>query len=161
MLERPVVWAFEVELGCATNVAHVAQVPQVGCRATEVVRVLTVAEVALAAGVSPAAVRARLAEGALRGTQERRGNRLVWSVDPDSASAYVNAHGGNNPTASPPSAADPPVVQVAAWQAADPDVGGHEAVLAENVRLRKALAALTQAHRALTELVEVAFPPEP
>lgn len=52
--------------------------------------VLTVSEVAELAGVSTAAVRARLADGTLKGRQEMRGKRPVWAVEADSARKYAS-----------------------------------------------------------------------
>lgn len=54
---------------------------------------LSVQEVAKAAGVSSSAVRARLAEGQLRGTRTLNGQRWVWEIHEDDARAYVESHG--------------------------------------------------------------------
>lgn len=55
---------------------------------------LTVAEVAERAGVSQAAVRARLADGTIRGQQRMRGKRSVWAVEAASAQKYIAGRRG-------------------------------------------------------------------
>lgn len=130
----------------------------------------SVAEVAQAAGVSPAAVRARLAEGALEGRQELRGNRQVWVIEQDAAAAYVASHlgtaGGRSEPGGSGAGSAVPEQGVAparppSWLTADPAALGLEAALAENERLRAALGALSRAHQALVELVGVAFVERP
>lgn len=55
---------------------------------------LTVAEVAGRAGVSQAAVRARLADGTIQGQQRMRGKRSVWAVEAASAQKYIAGRRG-------------------------------------------------------------------
>lgn len=134
---------------------------------------LSVADVAQAAGVSQAAVRARLADGTLEGRQQMRGHRLVWSIDAGSAQRYVTGHGGTWPSGERPAAVTPHApdeterderaldvgapAAAASWLAADPSSLDPATVLAENARLRAALSAMSRAHQALVDLVEVAF----
>lgn len=118
---------------------------------------LSVAEVAQRAGVSTAAVRARLLEGTLAGRRVQKGGREVWEVFPDAAQDYVSRH--TSSVAQGGELFDVAPGKVGSGQAG---VDGKElrsqgtvdALLDENVRLRAALGALQRSHKELLEVVE-------
>jgi hypothetical protein len=104
---------------------------------------LTVEEVARIRQVTPAAVRAQLRAGTLPGEQVLQGRRTVWRI-PASAVRRPRVEPARPPTpAAPPEVARPapaPSVRV-------------EALEAEVRRLRRQLAALSEAHRRLLDTV--------
>jgi hypothetical protein len=104
---------------------------------------LTVEEVARIRQVTPAAVRAQLRAGTLPGEQVLQGRRTVWRI-PASA-----VHRPRVEPARPPTPAAPPEV---ARPAPTPSVRV-EALEAEVRRLRRQLAALSEAHRRLLDTV--------
>lgn len=131
---------------------------------------VAVAEVAQAAGVSQAAVRARLAEGTLAGVRVDRDGRQVWEVDDAAAQRYVATHQAARSEPPAPSAGAPaqpsqdvsgpaPVRQTARRAAGavvrpSDDAGGSgvdvAALLRENEGLRVALASMSRAHAELS-----------
>lgn len=133
----------------------------------------SVAQVADAAGVSQAAVRAQLAAGTLLGHQEPRGRRVVWVVDDAAAEQYIAGRRGRTRETSAPVVSrapnlTPPVDGAPTTRGSElgssgpgtgVPVGAGVDLALENAQLRAALAALTRAHQALVDLVEVTYTP--
>jgi hypothetical protein len=132
---------------------------------------LEVREVAQRAGVSEAAVRARLASGALAGERVRVGAREVWRVDPVAAQAYITEHAGkprpDAPGAATAAAAKPATAPGAVPGGDDTGAGAPAArpaqraragaasqaqlaeLLEQNAELTRALVTLARAHESL------------
>lgn len=89
-------------------------------------------------------MRARLSDGALRGERVVVGNRQVWQVEASAAARYVAEHRGElAPAAS--------VRPSAGGAGAGRSGSGAEGLVAENARLRAALAAVKAAHQAMLD----------
>jgi|1186.fasta_scaffold12577_2 hypothetical protein len=109
---------------------------------------LTVDEVARLRQITPAAVRAQLRAGTLPGEQVLQGQRTVWRI-PASAVRRPTEEPARRPTPPPsPSPATSQPVRPAAVPSARV-----EALEAEVRRLRRQLAALSDAHRRLLDTV--------
>ena len=106
---------------------------------------LTVEEVARIRQVTPAAVRAQLRAGTLPGEQVLQGQRTVWRI-PASAVRRPRVEPARPPTP----ATAPEVARPAPAPAPSARV---EALEAEVRRLRRQLAALSEAHRRLLDTV--------
>ena len=116
---------------------------------------LTVDEVARLRQITPAAVRAQLRAGSLAGEQVLQGQRTVWRIP---ASAVRRPEGeplrrpppAPSPVPAPSPAPAPPAQPVRPFPAPTARV---EALEAEVRRLRRQLAALSEAHRRLLDTV--------
>ena len=104
---------------------------------------LTVEEVARLRQVTPAAVRAQLRGGTLAGEQVLQGQRTVWRI-PASAVRRPRDVAARPPT---------PAVPAEAARPAPASSARVEALEAEVRRLRRQLAALSEAHRRLLDTV--------
>ena len=109
---------------------------------------LTVDEVARLRQITPAAVRAQLRVGSLAGEQVLQGQRTVWRI-PASAVRRPDGEPARRP-ATPSPAPAPPAQPVRPSPAPTARV---EALEAEVHRLRRQLAALSEAHRRLLDTV--------
>ena len=112
---------------------------------------LTVDEVARLRQITPAAVRAQLRAGSLAGEQVLQGQRTVWRI-PASAVRRPDGEPPRRPAPapSPAPAPAPPAQPVRPSPAPTARV---EALEAEVRRLRRQLAALSEAHRRLLDTV--------
>jgi len=106
---------------------------------------LTVDEVARLRQITPAAVRAQLRAGTLPGEQVLQGQRTVWRI-PASAVRRPEGEPARRPAPNPA----PPAQPVRPSPAPTARV---EALEAEVRRLRRQLAALSDAHRRLLDTV--------
>ena len=118
---------------------------------------LTVDEVARLRQITPAAVRAQLRAGSLAGEQVLQGQRTVWRIPasavrrPDGVPPRGPAPAPNPaPSPAPSPAPAPPAQPVRPFPAPTARV---EALEAEVRRLRRQLAALSEAHRRLLDTV--------
>ena len=118
---------------------------------------LTVEQVARLRAITPAAVRAQLRSGTLAGEQVLQGQRTVWRI-PASAvgrpqtSPPPPARQDPPPPPSPSPSPSPGSVRPAAASSTVPSARV-EALEAEVRRLRRQLAALSDAHRRLLDTV--------
>jgi hypothetical protein len=110
---------------------------------------LTVDEVARLRQITPAAVRAQLRAGSLAGEQVLQGQRTVWRI-PASAVRRPDGEPPRRPAPAPNPAPTPPAQPVRPSPAPTARV---EALEAEVRRLRRQLAALSEAHRRLLDTV--------
>jgi hypothetical protein len=110
---------------------------------------LTVDEVARLRQITPAAVRAQLRAGSLAGEQVLQGQRTVWRI-PASAVRRPDGEPARRPAPAPAPTPAPPAQPVRPFPAPTARV---EALEAEVRRLRRQLAALSEAHRRLLDTV--------
>jgi len=114
---------------------------------------LTVDEVARLRQITPAAVRAQLRAGTLAGEQVLQGQRTVWRI-PASAVRRPEEEPGRRPAAAPaPAPAPRPAAPAPPVRPVSTPTARVEELQAEVRRLRRQLAALSEAHRRLLDTV--------
>ncbi|NYJ07584.1 hypothetical protein [Petropleomorpha daqingensis] len=120
---------------------------------------LTVDEVARLRQITPAAVRAQLRAGTLAGDQVLQGQRTVWRI-PASAVRRPEVEPVRRPSPAPsPAPSSAPVVPPEPVVRSGPAPSARvEALEAEVLRLRRQLAALSDAHRRLLDTVTAGLP---
>jgi hypothetical protein len=113
---------------------------------------LTVDEVARLRQITPAAVRAQLRAGSLTGEQVLQGQRTVWRI-PASAVRRPEGEPARRPAPNPAPAAPNPAPPAQPVRPSPAPTARVEALEAEVRRLRRQLAALSDAHRRLLDTV--------
>ena len=114
---------------------------------------LTVDEVARLRQITPAAVRAQLRAGSLAGEQVLQGQRTVWRI-PANAVRRPDGEPPRRPAPAPNPAPSPaPAPPAQPVRPSPAPTARVEALEAEVRRLRRQLAALSEAHRRLLDTV--------